>query len=258
MQTITSLRNPTVQAMKALQQKAAREESGLFLCEGEHLVGEAIRFAPDCVRTVLVDEAFTQAYAGLLREARNADVYAVPAHVLAAVSQVKAPQGIAAAVTVPPRVSPEALGDRVVLLENVQDPGNVGTVLRTVDAAGFDGCVLTPGCADPLSPKALRATMGSVFRVPCAVLPSAPEAAAAFAARGYAVLAAVLDGEDFYNRKPLPRKVCLMVGNEGSGITEETRSRATHLYRLPMRGGAESLNAAVAAAVFMYEIVNRG
>lgn len=258
MQTILSLRNPTVQAMKALQHKAAREESGLFLCEGEHLVGEAIRFSPDSVRTVLVEEARADAYAGLLHEARNADVYAVPAHVLSAVSQVKAPQGIAAAVVMPPRVSLDALGNRVVLLENVQDPGNVGTVLRTADAAGFDACVLTPGCADPFSPKALRATMGSVFRVPCAVSQSAPQAAANFAARGYAVLAAVLDGEDFYARRPLPPKVCLIVGNEGAGVTAETRARATHLFRLPMRGGAESLNAAVAAAVFMYEIVNRG
>ena len=82
--------------------------------------------------------------------------------------------------------------------------------------------------------------------------------ARALAARGYAVVASALDGDDFYARPPLPQSVCLLVGNEGAGLTEAAKAAATHRYRLPMRGGAESLNAAIAAAVFMYEIVNRG
>ena len=96
-------------------------------------------------------------FAALLRPlAADTPVYAVPEHVLAAISQVKAPQGVAAVVRQPMRRALDTLGERLVLLENVQDPGNVGTILRTLDAAGFDGCVLTPGCADPFSPKCLR------------------------------------------------------------------------------------------------------
>lgn len=258
MQTITSLKNPAVQAAKALQTKSARDGSGLFLCDGEHMVSEAIRFAWENIQTIFVDEKCVDAFAPMLIAATNATVYAVPEHVLAAISQVKTSQGIAAIVKLPARANLLNLGNRVVLLENVQDPGNVGTILRTADAAGFDACVLSSGCADPFSPKALRATMGSVFRVPVAQADSATEAAQALAEMGYAVIATVLEGENFYKRKPLPEKVCIIVGNEGAGITSDTRAAATHLYRLPMRGGAESLNAGVAAAIFMYEIVNRG
>jgi RNA methyltransferase, TrmH family len=258
MQTVTSLRNPAVLAAKALQTKRGREESGLFLCEGEHMVAEAIRNAPGDVYTVFVEESQTERYAPLLAAVPDAVWFSVPAGVLAAISQVKTPQGIAAAVQLPQAVPFITLRDRILLLENVQDPGNVGTMLRTLDAAGFSGCVLTPGCADPYSAKALRATMGSVFRVPVARAETAAEAVNALIESGYAVIAAVLDGEDFYQRQPLPQKICLVIGNEGAGITPETAALCTHRYSLPMRGGAESLNAAIASAVMMYELVNRG
>ena len=258
MQTLLSVRNPAVQAARALQTRKAREESELFLCEGEHMVGEAAKNVPNDVRTVFVAQECVEKYAPLLESLPQATCYAVPESVLQAISQVKSPQGIAATVVLPRQVHPEELGDKVILLENVQDPGNVGTILRTADAAGFTACVLTPGCADPFSPKALRATMGSVFRVPVCEVDSAAQAATALQVMGYAVLATVLDGNDFYRRAPLPPKVCVVVGNEGAGVTPETRAAATHLYCLPMRGGAESLNAGVAAAIFMYEIVNRG
>lgn len=258
MHTITSLKNPAVMAARALQTKAARDESGLFLCDGEHMVSEAVRFAGKSIQTIFVNEKCVDSFAPLLIAATNATVYSVPEHVLAAISQVKTPQGIVAIVKVPKRTTLDALGNRVVLLENVQDPGNVGTILRTADAAGFDACVLTPGCADPFSPKALRATMGSVFRIPVAQEASGSEAARTLAGMGYAVIATVLEGEDFYKREPLPPKVCIIVGNEGAGVTPDTRAAATHLYRLPMRGGTESLNAGIATAIFLYEIANRG
>jgi TrmH family RNA methyltransferase len=257
MQTITSLRNPAVLAAKALQTKCGREESGLFLCEGEHMVAEAIRHAPSDICTVFVEDSQTERFAPLLAAVPDAVCISVPAGVLAAISQVKTPQGIAAAVQLPQTVPLNALGARILLLENVQDPGNVGTMLRTLDAAGFDGCILTPGCADPYAAKALRATMGSVFRVPVSRAASAAEAVNVLKDSGYAVIAAVLDGEDFFQREPLPQKVCLIIGNEGAGITPETAALCTHRYRLPMRGGAESLNAAIAAAVMMYELVHR-
>lgn len=259
MQSITSTKNPLIQTAKSLQTKAARDASGLFLCEGEHMVAEALHAARASVTALFVDDTQAERYAALITAAPPAAaLYAVPPHVLAALSQVKTPQGVAAMVQKPPMAGLEALGPRVVLLENVQDPGNVGTILRTADAAGFTGCIVTEGCADVFAPKTLRATMGSVFRVPVHEAAGAPEAARALAALGYAVLASALDGHDFYARPPLPPRVCLLVGNEGAGLTDAAKAAATHRYRLPMRGGAESLNAAIAAAVFMYEIVNRG
>ena len=188
-------------------------------------------------------EARLEVYAGLIALAPQAECYAVPAHVLAAISQVKTPQGIAAVCAMPPALAPEAMGERLILLENMQDPGNVGTIiLRTSDAAGFDGCILTPGCADP-GPRPLRATMGSVFRVPLCFVQDAAETVRALNARGYATIAAALDGEDFYRRAPLPERLCVLIGNEGAGLTEQTRLACTHRFRLPMRGGAGSLNA---------------
>lgn len=328
MDRIESVKNPRVKAARALHSVKGRDESGMFLCEGEHMVQEAVRAAnAGCavstaftlgsafaVDTLFVDEAREEQYADLIEDAQADQVFLVPAHVLEAISTVKSPQGIAAVVRLqaPPVtrrkdfwmtglspaafgidsggilsplagvnsgqsegedspvsrnddetqaedawVSPSVLGDRLVLLEAVQDPGNVGAILRTMDAAGFSGAILTPGCADPFSPKSLRATMGSIFRVPTLQAQSAAHAAAALKEEGYAVIAAALDGEDFFSRDLLPDKLCLIIGNEGAGITKETLKAATHRYRLPMRGGAESLNAAAAAAIFMYELAYR-
>jgi len=255
MKTITSLKNPVVQEARALANAKDRARQNAFLLDGEHMVGEGLTMRPEAVRTVFVDEKRIDRYAQLLNRAQG-DVCAVPEHVLAAISQVKTPQGVAAVCALPQARRLEEMGNRLVLLENVQDPGNVGTVLRTLDAAGLDGCILTRGCADPFGPKTLRATMGSIFRVPMCTVENAAEAAQLLAAKGYAVIAAALDGEPFYERSALPEKWCVLIGNEGQGLTPETQQASTHRYRLPMRGGAESLNAAVAAAIFMYELMN--
>ena len=255
MKTITSLKNPAVQEAKALAASKERQRQHAFLLDGEHMVSEGLSVCPERVRTVFVDEKRADGFARLLEKAQG-EVYAVPEHVLAAISQVKTPQGIAAVCGLPEPKGLADMGDKLILLENVQDPGNVGTVLRTLDAAGFDGCIFTPGCADPYGPKTLRATMGSAFRVPMCTVDSAEKAAQQLAKSGYAVIGAALDGEPFYERGPLPQKLCVIIGNEGQGMTRETLAACTHRYRLPMRGGAESLNAAVAAAIFMYELMN--
>lgn len=255
MKSITSIKNPAVQEARALETAKERSRQRAFLLDGEHMVEEGLRCCPERVTAVFVDEKRAEDYHALLSLAR-CEVYAVPQHVLGAISQVKTPQGIAAVCQQPQARSLAGMGDRLILLENVQDPGNVGTVLRTLDAAGFDGCVLTPGCADPFGPKTLRATMGSIFRVPLCTVPDAAQAAQALGQSGYAVIGAALDGEPFYQRGALPGRVCVIIGNEGQGITRRTLDSCTHRFRLPMHGGAESLNAAVAAAIFMYELMN--
>ncbi|MCL1854375.1 MAG: RNA methyltransferase [Clostridia bacterium] len=255
-----------MQAVKALATRKGRLEQQAFLCEGEHLVAEAISMCPERVRSVFIQAEKAGLYEGLLaplaERSPEADdrpiplMYRVPEHVLTALSQVQASQGVAAVVSAPPRAE-TLFSNRLVLLESVQDPGNVGTILRTIDGAGFEGCFLAGDCADPFSPKALRATMGSIFRVPMAWAADGLSAVMPLKAAGYAVIAASLDGDSFYERGPLPQKVCLMVGNEGAGLTAPLSAAATHRYRLPLRGGAESLNAAVAAAIMMYDLSYR-
>ena len=149
----------------------------------------------------------------------------------------------------------EPAGRRLIALDGVQDPGNVGTILRTADAAGLDGVILGPECADVFSPKVLRASMGSVFRMGLSFPPDLAACLGRMRDRGYAVLSSQLDGDPFGARGDVGDAWVLVIGNEGSGVSPEVKAAATHHLALPMRGGAESLNAAVAAGIMMYDLV---
>ena len=243
---ITSLKNPKVTTWKSLKDRKGRRETGCFLVEGRKMVEEALASAFP-VEAVLVDDARLDEFtlpAGI-------PAYSMPGYVLAAVCDTKTPQGIAAIV----RMAEVPLaGKRLVAMDGVQDPGNVGTIIRTADAAGFDGVILSAQCADVFSPKVLRATMGSVFRMGIRVTDDLPGLLANMVQEGASVLSSQLDGEPFYQRSPLNERFVLVIGSEGNGVTDEVKAVATHKVKLPMRGGAESLNAAVAAGIMMYEL----
>ena len=252
MDRITSAKNPVVKRMKALRERKAREESGLFLVEGDVMISEALSCGLD-IREVLADEAHLEE-AGRLA-ARGAQVYAVPRSLLESVCDTRTPQGLCASFALPRPLPLDAAPDRIVALDGTQDPGNVGTIWRTADAAGFQAVLLGEGCADPVSPKVQRAAMGSGFRVPFMQTDDLPGALADLKARGYAVIASDLQGRDFYACPDPGKRFILVIGNEARGIREATRQAANMLVRLPMRGGAESLNAAVAAGIMMYELM---
>ncbi len=245
MEHITSLKNPKVAAWKALKDRKGRRESGCFLVEGRKMVEEALASAFD-VETVLVQEGME------LPDGLTMPVYELPAHVLAAVCDTKTPQGIAAVVRMKEQ---SALGKHIVVLDGVQDPGNVGTIIRTADAAGLDGVLLSTQCADVFSPKVLRATMGSIFRMNLRTTDDLPGELTKLREKGYSILSSQLDGTPFYEREKVAERFALIIGNEGNGVSEQVQQTATHRVRLPMRGGAESLNAAIAAAIMMYELM---
>lgn len=245
MEHITSLKNPKVAAWKALKDRKGRRESGCFLVEGRKMVEEALASAFD-VETVLVQEGME------LPDGLTMPVYELPAHVLAAVCNTKTPQGIAAVVRMKEQ---SALGKHIVVLDGVQDPGNVGTIIRTADAAGLDGVLLSTQCADVFSPKVLRATMGSIFRMNLRTTDDLPGELTKLREKGYSILSSQLDGTPFYEREKVAEQFALVIGNEGNGVSEQVQQTATHRVRLPMRGGAESLNAAIAAAIMMYELM---
>ena len=246
MERITSLKNPKVLQWKALKDRKGRRESGCFLAEGRKMAEEALQSAFP-VEALLVDEDRLTEFS----LPQDVPVYALPAHVLAAVCDTKTPQGIAAVVRM---TLQEKMGSRVVAMDAVQDPGNVGTIIRTADAAGLDGIILSSQCADVFSPKVLRATMGSIFRMPILVTDDLPACLTGLREAGYSVISSQLDGEPFYQRSPVGERFCLIIGNEGNGISNEVKAVATHRVKLPMRGGAESLNAAVAAGIMIYEM----
>ena len=243
---ITSLKNPKVTTWKSLKDRKGRRETGCFLVEGRKMVEEAIASAFP-VEAILVDVDRQ----GEFTLPAGIPAYSMPGHVLAAVCDTKTPQGIAAIVRM---AEVELCGTRLVAMDGVQDPGNVGTIIRTADAAGFDGVILSSQCADVFSPKVLRATMGSVFRMSIRVTDDLPGLLTRMVQEGASVLSSQLDGEPFYQRSPLNDRFVLVIGSEGNGVTDEVKAIATHKVKLPMRGGAESLNAAVAAGIMMYEL----
>ena len=247
MEHLTSLKNPKVQAWRSLKDRKGRKETGCFLVEGRKMVEEALR-SRFPVEAVLADESRLAE----LSLPANVPVYALPEHVLAAVCDTKTPQGLAAVVRM---TGSDSLGSRLVALDGVQDPGNVGTIIRTADAAGLDGVLLSAQCADAFSPKVLRATMGSVFRMGIRVTEDLPGELTRLKQEGFSVLSSQLDGTPFYEREPVGERFCLVIGSEGNGVTPEVQQLATHRVKLPMRGGAESLNAAVAAGIMMYELM---
>ena len=252
MKEITSVHNPQIQQLRDLQKAKHRREAGLFLAESMKMVREAIENG--LCRTLIVEKSRLDEYAHLIQAAQEngCDVLVVSAQVMQAISEQKTPQGIACTVAIP--AQPQAVSGRlIVAMDGVQDPGNVGTILRTADAAGFDGALLSSACADLFGSKTLRATMGSVFRVPVMRVNDLPAALEELKARGYAVVATELGGEDFYTHCPHENAV-LVIGSEGRGVSPEVRAAATHHLALPMRGGAESLNAAVAAGIMIYEM----
>ena len=248
MERITSMKNPRVLEWRSLKDRKGRRETGCFLVEGRKMVAEALASSFP-VEAVLADEARLPE----LGLPAGVPLYALPEHVLAAVCDTKTPQGVAAVVRM---TEPPQSGRRLVALDGVQDPGNVGTIIRTADAAGFDGVLLSNQCADVYSPKVLRATMGSVFRMNIRVTDDLPAALERLRAAGYAVLSSQLDGEPFGRVAPgMAEPFALVIGSEGNGVSEPVRQLATHRVALPMRGGAESLNAAVAAGIMMYGLM---
>ena len=243
---ITSLKNAKVTTWKSLKDRKGRKETDCFLVEGRKMVEEALASAFP-VDAILVDADRAAEFS----LPSHIPVFTMPSHVLAAVCDTKTPQGIAAVVRM---ADVQLTGSRLVAMDGVQDPGNVGTIIRTADAAGFDGVILSTQCADVFSPKVLRATMGSIFRMGIRVTDDLPGVLAQMVKEGASVLSSQLDGEPFYQHSPLNERFVLVIGSEGNGVTDEVKAVATHKVKLPMRGGAESLNAAVAAGIMMYEL----
>jgi len=256
MTEIQSIQNPTVKRLKSLKEKKAREDMGEMLVEGEKLMLEAAQ-KKLAVSDALIYEAMADKFSALIRRMEQAGgrVYSVPRRILEAVCDTKTPQGACAAFAIPDFFDAEHAPDRLVVLDGVQDPGNVGTIWRTADAAGLNGMVMSAVCADPFSPKVQRASMGSGFRVPVSITNDLPALLTALRARGYAVIASSLHGSPFYEGLPRCGKFALIVGNEARGVSDEVMAVSDVRLKLPMRGGAESLNAAVAAGIMMYELM---
>lgn len=246
---ITSRSNPLVTYVRKLNSKRAfRRAENAFAAEGPKLLAEALRWEAR-VETVLAAPGVT-----LPELPAGTRVVELPDRLLACVADTETPQGIVFVCKGKPLAMPERLeGRRWLVLDGVQDPGNVGTVWRTADAFGADGLLLCNGCADPWNPKTVRATMGAVFRLP-AYEGTLADAARRLAAASVPLYAAALK-EDTRDIRDVPLSTAaVVIGSEGRGVSDEALSLCQKTVKIPMRARCESLNAAVAASVALWEM----
>lgn len=252
MNVIESTKNGLVKELKSLTQKKYREQLGLFMTEGKKLVQEALDngYAPAyALFSSETDPLITQV------EKKGGRAYLASDAAMKAACDAVTPQGVIAAMYCKEEETAEMNGLWAVL-ERIQDPSNVGAILRCADAMGAQGILLSPDCADVFSPKAIRAAMGSTFHVRTVVAEDFHGTLTHMKNEGFVLLAAHLKGESTLAER-LGTKVAVLIGNEGNGLTDKTTALATVKYRLPMRGRAESLNASVAAGILLYEVSNR-
>ncbi len=245
---IESTRNENVKRARALAQKKGRDEQGLHFIEGEKLVREAV------VSGAQFAEAFIEEGHELMSavlSGSGATVYTVKRAVMESLANTETPQWVCATVKTPdvplPEYYPEGL---IVVLDRVQDPGNLGTILRTADAMGARGLLLGDGCADPYAPKPLRASMGSIYHVPVWNGPLEVELSR-LKEQGFTLVCGHLKGQ---NTLPKVGSRCaLVIGNESNGVSDAV-AQMCETYRLPMYGRAESLNASIAAGILIYDL----
>jgi len=263
MEIITSRSNPRIKRARALRQRRQREIEGAFLVEGIHHVGAAIEAEAEIEILYYAPDLLNSAYAGkLVAEAagRGVPCQPVAAEVFRSLADKEHPQGILAVVRKPeaslPGIAPEDFSWGVALVAP-QDPGNVGAVLRTIDAVGADGLLLLDGGVDSYHPTAVRASMGAIFRLPVVE--------AAFAdfvrwagERGYHIYGTSAHASlDYRGFAEYQRPLVLLLGSEQEGLTHEQAAACEAVVALPMRGRVTSLNLAVAAGVLLYELFDR-
>lgn len=271
---ITSATNPRIKAIKKLEQKRERDREGLFVIEGFHLVEEAIKHHAE-IETILYSTSADVALLAKIEtdlmknqghqqnlDSRNAgiDFILITDSILKTLANTPAPQGIIAILKQPKMAIEMLLDDNkrplahLLLLDNVQDPGNVGTMIRTAEAAGFKGVILGNGSADLFNDKTIRATQGALFQLPIikanleALLPALHDA-------GYESWVTTLEEATFYTALPKPQKCALIMGNEGQGVDPKLQKLASTKVKIPMLGQSESLNVGVAAGILIYHLL---
>lgn len=250
METITSRSNALITRIRKLTaDRKLRRQEGVMVCEGPKMLAEALRWGAR-LETVLWQEG-TQSALALPEGVRQV---AVPADLLRSVAPTQTPQQVLFLCALPDHVLPETLaGQRYLVLDGLQDPGNVGTLWRTADAFGADGLILLPGCADPWNPKTLRATMGACFRLPLwegtlnDLLPRLKQA-------GLPLYATALREDTVDVRQLSLCRAAVVIGSEGRGVSQGVLETSEKTIKIPMTDRCESLNAAAAGAVILWQM----
>ena len=260
MEIITSVNNQRVKDVANLKQKKYRTETGAFFAEGLRAVIEAVQFADLSELFFIKTEENKLTEIIKTAEEKGVRLYCVDEKVMAKLSDTKTPQGVLALIKMPEdslqKLNPGTSSDNnapVIILDRVQDPGNLGTIIRTADAVGALGIILLEGCVDAFSPKVVRASMGSLFHLPV-IQDVFPEEALTWCYRhGYEPAATALKNAQNMYKADLSKKMAFIFGNEANGVAEELQAAAETRLFIPMAGQAESMNVAMAAGIVLFE-----
>lgn len=254
---ITSNSNSKVKQIIQWRDKAKdRRKAGIFLIEGFRMFEEA---PEERIQQIYVSEdAFERIRKrpDAQRKLETVGYETVAGEVFARMSDTQTPQGILCVVKCPQYSLEQFLqaeNPLIMVLEDLQDPGNLGTLIRAGEAAGITGVIMSVGTVDIFNPKTIRSTMGSIFRVPFFYAESLPDIVGILRRNGIRTYAADLKGETYYDRFSFREPTAFLIGNEGKGLTKETAAQAGQILKIPMEGKVESLNAAIAASLLMYE-----
>jgi len=254
---ITSMANPKVKQVVRLKNKSKeRDESGMFLAEGFKMFKEAPLDATTAV--YLSQESIDSAREDMLtwKKLGQTRYEEVTREVFRKMSDTQAPQGILTVVKQPKYDMKYILGSSnplLLLLEDLQDPGNLGTILRTGEGAGINAVIMSRNTVDIFNPKAIRATMGSIYRVPFFYVENLENCINSLHKNGIHTYAACLGGTDCYSNLSYHGPTAFLIGNESNGLKDSTAVLAKTKISLPMEGQVESLNAAIASSLLMYE-----
>ena len=253
---ITSSSNGKVkQLIKWQTKRKARDLDKIFIIEGTRIFSEIPR---DHVGEIYVSETYYKKHS----EELSANGWMPYTEVLSDsvfehVSDTKTPQGVLAVVEQAAYDLEEILGSKeaplLIVLDNLQDPGNLGTILRAGEAAGATGVIMSKGCVDIYNPKVIRSTMGAIFRVPFVYVEDLVEVIEDLSKRGIISYAAHLKGKNDYDEEGYKVPTAFLIGNEGNGLSDEVADAAAKYIKIPMCGEVESLNAAMAATVLLFE-----
>lgn len=259
MQVITSKDNEIVKSIKKLKEKKYRMQEQAFLVEGIKLVQEAIQEQMTIRKVVICEDCTTDASIdqNLLYEIAKQDCIYVSKNVFYTLTDVVNPQGILAVIEKKSEESSiDYQEDMIIVLDGIQDPGNLGTILRTMDSAGFKQIILSENSADPYNPKVVRSTMGAIYRINMIQSTNIIETLKNLQKNKFQVVATSLQTQETIYTMDYHKKA-IVIGNEANGVSKEVLELAGKKVRIPMLGKTESLNAAVATSIIVYEYVRR-
>jgi RNA methyltransferase, TrmH family len=255
---ITSSNNPLLKKIRALHQRAFREKNASYLIEGERLLEEALLKGVE-LEAVVASEGFFKQGMGRLSDANLSRLITVPDKIFDELATTTNPAGVLAVAKIKP-VSPKRLFSAkplIVIADALQDPGNLGTLIRTSLAASATGLITTKGTVDPFNPKVVRAAMGASFQLPCLWDLEANDAIQLCREHGLRIIASAAESKKYFWQADMSKPTAIIIGNEGQGLTQSVLASADETIAIPMSDNSESLNAAQAATIFLFEAVRQ-